>query len=280
MLQAGRVLTDQDQILKDLSMGLLILGAFAVLLIGIGSWALAGRSLRPAQLAWESQQIFVANASHELRAPLTLLRASAEVAQRQTGLGREQRGLITDILQEVDHMSRLVDDLLLLSRLDAGTVPLDSRSFAASEIVSSLVREVTRAAEDKGVHIDVQESQGWIRGDPFRMRQVLLILLENALRYSPRGGHISVYSKSEGDRVRIVVADEGPGIPANHLAHVFERFYQATRSDHAGAGLGLSIAQSLVEAMDGDIRLESESGKGVRAILTMPGERASKPRAA
>jgi len=271
LLQAGRVLSDQDQILRDLSMGLLVLDAFAVLLIGIGSWALAGRSLRPAQLAWERQQDFVANASHELRAPLTLLRASAEVARRHTGSQAEEPGLLADILQEVDHMSRLVEDLLLLSRLDARTVPLETQDFLAGEIVSALVREVSRAAQGREVSLQVLGVQGRVHADPFRLRQVLLILLDNAMRHTSRGGHIWIESRVEGGRVRLVVADDGSGISPDHLPHVFERFYRATTAGREGAGLGLSIAKSLIEAMDGEIQVESEPGRGTRVILSLPG---------
>jgi hypothetical protein len=123
-LQVGRSLKDQDRILTQLLIGLVILGGASVLSVGVGSWWLAGRSVKPAQQAWDRQQAFVANASHELRTPLTLLRASAEVAQRGLDASDGRYSLLGDILQETDYMSQLVDDLLLLSRLDAGRLNL------------------------------------------------------------------------------------------------------------------------------------------------------------
>ncbi len=272
LLQVGRTLGDQDRLLAQLLMGLLALGGASSVLLGVGSWWLAGRSLQPLQQAWEQQQTFVANASHELRTPLTLVRASAEVARR--GLSDdESRRLLDDVLQECDHMSRLVDDLLLLSRLDAGRLSLDRKAISVSDLFSDVQRQMGRLAEERGVRLLVGDASGTVWGDPTRLWQVLLILLDNALRHTPAGGSILLEARPQGRQLQITVADTGSGIAPEHLPHVFDRFYRADSargSDAGGTGLGLAIAKGLVEAQQGQIRLESQVGAGTRVTLALP----------
>lgn len=273
LLQAGRALSDQDRILNQLLMGLLALGGLSVILLGAGSWWLAGRSLQPAQRAWEKQQEFVANASHELRTPLTLMRASAEVALRGLPAAEaSRRELLGDVLQECDHMNRLVEDLLLLSRLDAQQLKLERVAIALPELMTDLHRQVGRLAEDRGVKLEFGVASGVVSGDPTRLRQVLLILLDNALRHTPAGGIVQVEVPPGGQHAQIIIADTGSGVAPEHLPHVFDRFYRASdsaRSSDGGAGLGLSIAKALVEAQHGQIRIESRGGQGTRVTLTL-----------
>jgi signal transduction histidine kinase len=289
-LQVGRTLSDQDRVLRQLLMGLVLLSAASALLLGVASWWLAGRSLRPAQQAWERQQAFVANASHELRAPLTLMRANAEVALRRThtaqatvpvGAGSsagievagEQSALLHDIVQEVDHMALLVDDLLLLSRLDAGRLQLEREPVQAAELLEGVRRHVSALAEQRGVSVVVDGASGTILGDPARLRQVLLILLDNALRHTPDGGRVTLSAAPEAHGVRLQVADTGEGIAPEHLPHIFERFYRADSArgeESGGSGLGLSIAKALVEAHHGHIVLGSAPGNGTTATVLLP----------
>lgn len=272
VLQVGRALSDQDRLLRQLLIGLVGLGAISAVLMGLGSWWLAGRSLRPTQEAWERQQAFIANASHELRTPLTLIRASAEVAQRGLPTHDERRALIGDILTECDHMSRLVEDLLLLSRLDAGHLKLERQQIALPELLADMQRQVGRLADERSIRLMLDNASGAVWGDPTRLRQVLLILLDNALRYTPAGGVIHLAAQPQGRHVYITVADTGSGIAPEHLPHVFERFYQAdsARGSRGGSGLGLSIAKALIEAQHGQIRLESRLGEGTRVTLILP----------
>jgi signal transduction histidine kinase len=275
LLQAGRSLIDQDRILGQLLAGLIVLGIVSTALLGLGSWWVAGRSLAPAQSAWERQQSFVANASHELRTPLTLIRASSEVARRSLPSGdTDNRALLDDVLHEVDHMSRLVDDLLLLSRLDAGRLALEHVPIDMPELLSDVQRQVGRVASERGVTLLIEESAGTVWGDATRLRQVLLILLDNALRHTPTGGAVRLRADPQARLVRVTVADNGEGIASEHLPHIFERFYRAgngrTSADEGGSGLGLAIAKALVEAMQGQVLLESTPGQGTRVTLTLP----------
>ena len=289
-LQVGRTLTDQDRVLQQLLMGLLVLSGASALLLGLASWWLSGRSLKPAQEAWARQQAFVANASHELRAPLTLMRANAEVALRRAhtahasvpalpgassspAVDSEQRLLLQDMVQEVDHMSLLVDDLLLLSRLDAGQLQLQRQPVGATELLEGVRRQVSALGEQRGVDVVVDGASGTIMGDPARLRQVLLILLDNALRHTPAGGKVALSARPDGHSVRLTVADTGEGIPPGHLPHVFERFYRASseRGEEAGgSGLGLSIARALVDAHHGHIGISSAPGKGTAVEMMLP----------
>lgn len=271
-VQAGRTLADQDRVLEQLLAGLISLGGASVVLLSASSWWLAGRSLRPAQQSWERQQTFVANASHELRTPLTLLRASAEVALR--GLppqDADRRELLGDVLNESDHMSRLVDELLLLSRIDAGQLKVERQPIELADLLADVRRQAGRVADERGVQLDAGATDGVALGDPLRLRQVLLIVIDNALRHTRSGGSVSIAAQPRGRQVDIVVADTGAGIAPTHLPHVFERFYRADSArGSSGSGLGLSIARGLVEAQRGQITIASELGKGTRVTVSLP----------
>ena len=274
VLQVGRSIKDQDRVLGQLLVGLIILGSLSVMVVGISSWWLAGRSLIPAQRAWDRQQTFIANASHELRTPLTLLRASAEVARRGLNTQDARYELLGDILNETDHMNELVDELLLLSRLDAGHLKLDRQPVDVAVLIDDLAREMGRLAVESGVTIEVSHAQGVVvLADATRLRQVLLIVLDNALRHTHEGGAIHLEARNDGRVVQLRISDTGSGIPTQHLPKIFERFYRGeedrSQSSH-GSGLGLAIARSLVEAMQGRITLTSQPGQGTQVTIQLP----------
>ncbi|MFI0608148.1 MAG: sensor histidine kinase [Anaerolineae bacterium] len=298
-LQLGRPLDDQERVLRRLLAVLLSLGSLSAVLLGGGGWWLAGRSLQPAERAWRQQQAFVANASHELRTPLTLIRASAEVLGRSLPATGDDRSLVDDILSECDHTSRLVGDLLLLSRLDSVQLELRREPVRLTELFADLARQFGRLAAAREVLFQIDDSSAGgapllVQADPTRLRQVLLALLDNALRHTPPGGSISLAARRDGplalhdggrrwDRslpgtrlpVAIVVSDSGEGIAAEDLPHVFERFYRAGASGGAGgeggAGLGLALAKALVEAQGGRMAIESQQGLGTRVTIGLPG---------
>ncbi len=271
ILQVGRLLNDQDRLLSQYLFGLFILGSIASLLMAFASWVLAGRSIKPAQRAWDQQQQFISNASHELRAPLTLLRANADYALR-TSSAEERKESLQDIVNDVDYMDRLVEDLLLLSRLDAHRLTLVDDPIAISELLGETARQVEKLAVAREVRVSVEEASGTVRGDRVRLRQVLLILLDNALRFTPSGGTVRLASHVSGRQVAITVMDSGSGIPPEHLSHIFERFYQVPGQEEAvrGNGLGLSIAKGLVEAHHGKISIASQPGKGTSVQVLLP----------
>jgi signal transduction histidine kinase len=273
VLQAGRTLRGQDDVLWRLLLGLLALACGSVALLGWGSWWLAGRSLRPAQEAWERQQAFIANASHEIRAPLTLLRASAEVAQGSCEPGDPRRELLDDVIHEADHMTRLVEDLLLLSRLDAHRLPVERATVPIGILFQDLERQMGRIAATRGIELIVAPANVALWGDRAHLRQVLLIVVDNALRYTPAEGSVRVSARLHAHMVEVSIVDTGEGIPPEHLPHLFERFYRVDSSrgdDQRGSGLGLSIARALIEAQGGQISIDSEVKVGTTVTLRLP----------
>lgn len=272
VLQLGRLLDDQERVLDQFLTGLLILGSIGIVILGMGSWWLSGRSIGPAQKAWDQQQIFVSNASHELRTPLTLIRATAEYGLRSHPPAAQAK-ILTDILQEDDYMNRLVDDLLLLSRLDTHRLELQRERIDLPTLLADTCQQMEKFTVEQGVQLVQGNSQGWVFGDTTRLRQVLLILLDNALRFTPPGGSILLEALPRGKFYIIQIADTGSGIPAEHLPHIFERFYQVIRPNEDNTrsnGLGLSIAKSLIEIQGGSIAIESQVGKGTTVSVTLP----------
>ena len=267
-LQLGRTTSDQERALNQLLVILVALGALGAASLAVCSWWLAGRSLLPAQRAWDRQQTFVANASHELRTPLTLIRASAEVARRGLPETDSRSELLGDVLQETDHMGKLVEDLLLLSRIDAGRLTLAREPLDVGELLTELERQVGRLAESKDITLSRGAAKGTALADPTRLRQVLLILLDNALQNTPPGGSIALGAEPRGRKVEITVRDTGRGLSAEERSRIFERFYKA--ADSKGSGLGLAIARSLVQAHGGEIVAEGAAGTGTTIRISLP----------
>jgi signal transduction histidine kinase len=270
LLQVGRLLRDQDRVLEQYLFGLIVLAALGTTCLGLGSWWLSGRTLGPAQQAWAQQQAFVSNASHELRTPLTLIRATADYALR-SHTTQEQVDHLQEILGECDYMNGLIDDLLLLSRLDSKRLELARQPVQVAALFQVVKEKFEMLTHEKDIRLVVENDRGSVWGDPVRMRQVLFILLDNSLRFTPPGGAIQMDSQAHGRQRRLIVKDNGRGIPAADLPHVFERFYQvknSNTSDSRSNGLGLSIAKSLVAAQGGWIAIDSQEGEGSTVILS------------
>jgi signal transduction histidine kinase len=247
---------------------LLGLGGISLILLALGGWLLSGRSIRPAEKAFEQQQAFVANASHELRTPLTLMRASAELALKGSRDGKT-RSLLSDVLQDADYMTQMVADLLLLSRLDNRNLKLKQNRVDLHPLFVEIERKADRLAAEKQIKFNVEKPELVILGDEQHLQQVIWILIDNALQYTPAGGKINLFTEDLGRQARITVSDNGQGIPAEHLQYVFERFYKAGSGESRGAGLGLSLAKALVEGMGGKIELRSQPDLGTQAIVIL-----------
>lgn len=268
-LQLGRLMSDQQRLLNQYWLGIIIIGTISLLLMGLGSWWLAGRSIRPAQEAMDRQQAFVANASHELRTPLTLIHSSADLA-RQTTANIETRQYLDDVVADTNYMSRMVEDLLLLSRLDAKKLTLSVRAVQITPIFQEIETKAARLVKPKGISFSTQLTNLRVKADAERLTQVLWVLITNAIEHTPENGSIRLSAKDDGRNIAIEVRDTGSGISARVLPHIFERFFRGEHpSEDRGAGLGLSIAKGLVEAMKGRITAESKVGEGtiVKVIL-------------
>jgi signal transduction histidine kinase len=214
----------------------------------------------------------VANASHELRTPLGALRARLEnVAD---GVEPADTRAITDMLGQVERLGALVEQLLDLSKLESGAVPLELAEVRAGELLDDAAAEWSEHASARGVRIELDPGPDLVlRVDADRMRQVLANLVANAIRHSPDAGLVLLSARADGTVNRLEVADEGPGIPAEELERVFERFYRSDRArsaDAGGAGLGLAIARWIVELHGGTIRAADAEPTGCRIVVELP----------
>ncbi len=217
----------------------------------------------------------VANVSHELRTPLTALQATLE--NLVDGVATADPELLQTMLAQVERLGRLVTQLLDLSRLEAGTVPLDRQDFAVEPVLAHAVREQKLHAPDLPIGVVVEDRDLVADGDPERVHQVVANLLENAVRHSPAGGAVEVRARRSISGVTIEVLDEGPGIPDHEANRVFERFYRADTARAAsdgGAGLGLAIARWIVDLHGGEIHPEHREPHGCRMVVELPGARA------
>ncbi len=224
--------------------------------------------------SFEEVRRFTADASHELRTPLTILRTELEVALGQPLSLPDSQQLLGAILEELGRMSRLTDQLLMLSRRDAGVERFTSAPLNLHSLVAGVVDALQPLAESRGVRLGL-DGPGPIllTGDEGRLRQIVINLLDNALKYTPEGGTVTVRVGTRGLFGIVEVQDTGIGIPPEHLPHVFDRFYRVdkarTRAE-GGTGLGLSIAQSIVEAHGGTIVITSTVGQGTVCTVTLP----------
>jgi signal transduction histidine kinase len=237
----------------------------------------ANEALRQSDLA---RRRFLADISHELRTPLTVIRGEAEITLRGAERAPEEyRAALARVAEQAAHTGRLVDDLLFLARAQAGVPRLRVSAVALDALVRRVAAEVSAAAEAAQVALRIagEPADLLVEGDPGRLRQVAMILLENAVRYSRRGGAVEVALVRGPGTAVLRVEDHGIGIDPEDLPHVFERFFRGGRavSAHAdGSGLGLPLARAIVEAHGGRIALESRPGEGTVASVTLPLARA------
>lgn len=216
----------------------------------------------------QSSKRFVADASHELRTPLTVLRGELESLAQDIQLKAQTRETLGSMLEEVDRLADVVEGLLALSRLDAGEVNSEWVQFDLAELAATTADQMSLLAEDKNITVVCDCSQAvTVEGDRARMKQVVVNLLDNAIKYTPNGGHVHLKIGCEAGCAVLDVADEGIGIPAEALPHVFKRFYRVDGSrsrDQGGAGLGLSIVESICAAHGAAVEVISVPGQGSR----------------
>ena len=235
------------------------------------------------QASFRSQERFVGDASHELRTPLTAIRGNVDVLMRQTRPGArpyhadDLAPALDDIRRESDRMRRLLDDLLLLARGDAGHDALGDEAKRKAVRLDAIAAEAVRSAQAlaTGQIIELEAPRSIeMAADGDRLHQLMMTLLENAIRHTPPGGRIRVAVAATPDGMaRLAVRDEGEGIAAEHLPHIFERFYRADGArgrSSGGTGLGLAIAQAIVHAHDGDMTVTSAPGTGTTFVATLP----------
>lgn len=273
-IHIGRSLEARDRQLQTLSGVFLVGGIGGVLASAAGGLWLAGMALRPIRTSFERQQRFVSDASHELRTPLAVLRANGELLQRHPNdtiaANMDQVDAIT---AEAEAMTKLVEDLLTLARADEGEANLSMEPVSFGAVLEELGRDMEALAKDRGLELRVDAEPVEVEGDRHRLRQLGAILLDNALKYTPAGGRVTVRATQSGKTVELSVTDTGPGIPATEQDKIFDRFVRAdsarTRAA-GGSGLGLAIAKWIAEAHGGRISVESVPGNGARFVVKLP----------
>jgi signal transduction histidine kinase len=229
-----------------------------------------------------AQQRVIADISHELRTPLTTVRANLDLIRR---MGADDTSL--DAIQgETERMTRLVGDLMLQAQLDAGELPIRHEPVQLDDLLLDLYRQARTIAGGKLEVVLGEEDQVCVLGDPDRLRQLLLNLVDNAVKYTPPGGRVTLGLARAAGFARVTVRDTGGGIPPEELPFIFDRFYRIDKarsrpptppasgeqggSGQGGAGLGLSIAQSIAQAHGGNISVESAPGQGTTFTVTLP----------
>jgi heavy metal sensor kinase len=224
--------------------------------------------------AFEQNRRFLADASHELRTPLAALRGEMESLVEQTRGLPELRDRAGSALEEVDRLAKIVDALFAISRLDAGEAQQEWAKFDLATLGASTAEQMSLLAEDKGISVacHVQENVT-VKGDRARIKQVVVNLLDNAIKYTPSGGSINLDVRISDGKAVMEVADTGIGIPTGELAHIFERFFRVDKArsrDIEGAGLGLAIVKSICTAHGGNVHVESVEGRGSRFKVELP----------
>ncbi len=217
---------------------------------------------------------FSADASHELRTPLTVLRGELEAIAQRPELALDVRETIGSALEETERLSKIVESLLAISRLDAGEALMTRERFDLAELVAGTADQMRLLAEDKQIALKCNApGRVEVEGDPHRLKQIVVNLVDNAIKYTCEGGKVEISAVAVSDNAVLEVTDTGIGIPPESIPHVFERFYRVDKArsrQMGGAGLGLSIVKSICAAHQGRVSVESSEGKGTRFTVELP----------
>jgi len=259
-----------------------LIGAFGaaalagLVLVAAGGWLLVRKSTAPVERSMETMRRFMADAAHELRTPIAVLRSQAEVAlQRERDSGGYAEAL-RRVESEAVRLGATVEDLLTLARADAGERAPDRQRVFLDDLALDAATGARALAEKRGVALEVGAfEEAVVTGDPALLRQLLMIVLDNAVKFTPTGGRVRLSAAAPGGQAEVVVEDTGIGISQEQLPHIFERFYRgdparARARGAEGAGLGLAIARWIADAHGARIDVTSEPGKGTRVAIRFP----------
>ena len=263
--------TAEARALQYLLIVLVVGGVGAIGLSVAGGAFYARRALVPIRDSLRRQREFAADASHELRTPLAVVRGNVEhLLRNPTSTIADQHETLEDMKAETDHLTELVDALLLLARADSGAIELERQPLDLGDVTTTALEPLAGMAATHGVTLRLDAQPTPAIGDALRIRQLVTILVDNAIQHSPSGGTVAVVTEPAGDKALVSVTDEGHGIRPEDLPRVFERFWRAPDAPSGGAGLGLSIARWIVERHGGTIEASSPPGAGARFEVTLP----------
>ncbi len=272
--QLLRNVNSEKEMLKRVGM-ILALGTFIGGCMSIvAGFYLAGVALVPIRGALRKQQQFVSDASHELRTPLAVIQSRADLLLRSPQSTIEDKAEeISVISKECRRLTKLVGNLLMLARTDSNAININNQRFDLSALLTEIVELYGSVAEMEGKKVVLKAESGvMLNGDKERIHQMIVILLDNALKFTNEHGEVTVFCKKVNNQVELSVADNGIGIRKEDLPHIFDRFYQGekSRSDEEGTGLGLSIAKWVIEQHQAKVKVNSEVGKGTNVKITFP----------
>lgn len=271
----GKDVTAMYNGMEKATYALAFLGAIALIIATIVGHLLSGKAMIPLRQAYEKQRQFAADASHELRTPLAVVMASAELLQNDPSIKSPfLRQVIDDVRDEVKKMTKLVSDLLVVARSDNKALKLKPQKFNLSALIEQTARLMQPLADQKKIDLQAEHlPKVEIQADEQKIRQLVLILVDNAVKYTPDGGKVNVrYESTEKGKVRFAVSDTGIGIAKEDQAKVFDRFYRVDKArsrEMGGNGLGLAIAQEIVHLHKGRIWIQSELGKGTTFFVEL-----------
>ena len=273
MLLAGHL--EQE---RQLLIAIAIVGTVGTLGAAVVTTLITRRALVPIRRAFETERRFVAVASHELRTPVAVIRASAEILDREGLVDAEGIPFVSDIIGETERMGRLVGDMLELASADAGSVTLELRPVALGPWFAQVGRRAGVVAESSGVGLaltyEPSAEEAVVLADADRLDQCVLILVDNAVKHSTSGERVAVGLSLDRARRAAVLAvtDQGPGVPTSERERIFEPFAQASESSRRGdgVGLGLAIARQLARRQGGDVTVDPSSTRGTTFRLTLP----------
>ena len=267
-----------EQQTLDAIRAVLVIGGGLVVLVAFGFGTFyASRALVPIReslvqqrAALRRQREFAADASHELRTPLTVIRSSVEHLRRNRTESSASSEALDDIDAEVGNLTALVEDLLLLARSDSGAIGLTRLPIDLGDVAADGAGALVKTAADRDVHLALDPEPAIVDGDHARLRQLTVILVDNAIRHTPRGGGVRVRIRGDRREATLEVDDDGPGIRPEDMPHVFERFWRAPGAAAGGTGLGLAIAKTIVDLHDGRITVTNRPEGGARFIVRLP----------
>jgi heavy metal sensor kinase len=226
------------------------------------------------QAAFDTEKRFTADASHELRTPLTAIKGQINVTLTRQRTPQEYESTLHHIQQETDRLIRLANDLLFLARLDASPLYWQPESVDLSHLVEAVIDQIEIIAAEKGITLSAEIPDGvTLQGITDHLIRLFLNIVENAVKYTPTGGTVHVSMRQNLQDVHVVISDSGQGISAEHLPHLFERFYRVDRErsqNSGGAGLGLAIAYQIALAHGSGIQIQSVQGQGTKVIVSLP----------
>jgi two-component system sensor histidine kinase CiaH len=261
-----------DTDLNHLKANLVSFNILVLILGGAAAYALARRTLEPIEESLEAQKRFTSDASHELRTPLAAMQAETEVALRDPKLTKAQATeLLQSNLEEVAKLKALSDGLLHLAQTSR---PANLMPTQLKPVLTDALERLAKPAKNKKISLDNQAKNLTLQSESHSLTELLVILLDNAIKYSPAGSKVVISTSTSGKEGKISIKDEGVGIKASDLPHIFDRFYRTetsrSKSQTEGYGLGLAIAKKLADSMNGSIEVKSAPGKGSAFTISLP----------